>query len=221
VPFCLPYAKKTAPYDIGRRINTVLFGVLMAVGPVVTGTQEAPADPPSVKEYQVKAAFLYNFAKFIEWPDSAFADEHAPICIGIVGHDPFGEAFNGISTKTVQARPLEIRRFQSVQDIKFCHILFISPSEKEHLASLLSILQERSMLTVSETAHFAQAGGMVNFIVRGKKIRLEINPLSAKRAGLKISSKLLQLATIIVSDPTSEPSSLETAPVYPLEAIGR
>ena len=215
-PGRFPGAQKTGLTALGRRISAILFSLLVAIGLVATNTPQVPAASAFPKEYQVKAAFLYNFAKFIQWPDSAFADAHTPICIGTIGHDPFGEALDGIAAKTVQGRALEIRRFRSVQEITFCHIVFISPSERERLAPLLAILQERSMLTVSKIQHFAQVGGMVNFVVEGHKIGLEINPLSAEHAGLKISSKLLQLATIIESTPIPQ----QLAPAYPLQAIG-
>lgn len=213
-------AKKRGHSALGRRVSAVLFSVLVTIGLVATRTQEAPAASAILKEYQVKAAFLYNFAKFIQWPDSAFADEHTPLCIGTIGHDPFGEALDDIAAKTVQARPVEIRRFEDIQDIDFCHILFINLSEQEQLAPLLARLKGRSILTVSEIEHFAQAGGMVNFVVQGQKIRLEINPLSAEQAGLKISSKLLQLATIITSASTPQQPSLVPPPAYPAQAIG-
>ena len=209
------------PKRARRRTGLVLFSGLVVIGLLGTHLRQVQADSLTIKEYQVKAAFLYNFAKFIQWPANAFPDEYTPICIGTLGHDPFGAVLDGLAAKTVQGRPLEIRRFARIQDIDFCHILFINPAEHEQLFVLLATLEGRSMLTVSEIDQFAQAGGMVNFVVRDKKIRFEINPLSAEQAGLKISSKLLQLATIIEANPPLQSPSLGGRAEYPIQAIAR
>jgi len=159
----------------------------------------AQSEPPT--EYQIKAAFLYNFAKFVEWPD-AFADPHAPIVLGIVGEDPFGSVLDKIVLgKTVNDRGLVIKRLKEGPDLRNCHILFVSSSERKHMPQILESLQGSSVLTVGETDRFAQSGGVINFILEENKVRFEINSETAARAGLKISSKLLALARIVANQP--------------------
>ena len=156
----------------------------------------AKAPPPS--EYQLKAVFLYNFAKFVEWPAESFADDQSPIILGILGEDPFGDTIDQIiKGKTIKDRELTIKRFEKIEKLEACHILFISSSEEKRLEEILETLRDSSVLTVGEMKQFARSGGMINFTVRESKIRFEINVDAAERAKLKISSKLLKLAKII------------------------
>ncbi len=160
----------------------------------------AYAKPPSPSEYQLKAVFLYNFVRFgfIEWPAESFADADAPIIIGILGKDPFGATINRIiKGKTIKGRKLVIKRFKKIEDVKTCHILFISSSEEKHLVKIVKHLKNSSVLTVGEVKQFAQRGGIINFVIKEKKLHLEINVDAAERAKLKISSKLLELAEIV------------------------
>ena len=152
---------------------------------------------PPPTEYQLKAVFLYNFAKFVQWPAESFADDHDPIIIGILGKDQFDNTIDEtIKNKTVKKRKLVIKRFEKIEDMEVCHILFISSSEVERLAKIIETLKDSSVLTVGEVKQFAQLGGIINFIVKENKIRFEINVDAAERAKLKISSKLLKLAKI-------------------------
>ena len=146
-------------------------------------------------EYQVKAAFLFNFAKFVEWPPRAFASETAPLVIGILGDNPFHEDLaQTIRNKSIDSHPLELREVRSPTEFTNCHILFISTSEKERLPEILKALKGSSVLTVGETERFLETGGMVNFVLQGTKVRFQINNAAAAGAGLKISSKLMSLA---------------------------
>jgi hypothetical protein len=160
------------------------------------GTSDSYADQKN-KEYHIKAAFLLNFAKFMEWPSHAFSDPSTPLTLCILGKDPFGDALKTIEGKIVKERKLVIKRTQSVEDIKECHILFISTSEKENLSDILSRIKDMPILTVAETKNFCQSGGIVNFVLVKNKVRFEINVDAAKRTGLQISSKLLKLSKII------------------------
>ncbi len=157
---------------------------------------EAPAQAAS--EYQLKAAFLYNFAKFIEWPPDAFADANAPIILGLIGEDPFGRVLEQtISGKTANARPLLIKRLKWGENLRDCTILFISASERKRLAQIFESVKGAGVLTVSEMERFAQLGGVVNFTMKENKVGFEINVDAAERARLKISSKLLSLAKVL------------------------
>lgn len=170
--------------------------VLVTAGFIASGAPNALAQG-ALREYQIKAAFLYNFTKFVEWPAEAFTDSGAPMIVGILGDDPFGVALESIQDKTVKGRKLEIKRFESIQGVEFCHILFISSSKKERLAQILEALKNSSVLTVGERDGFTQLGGMVNFTIKKNKIRFEINPDAAEQARLKLNSKLLRLGKVV------------------------
>jgi hypothetical protein len=155
----------------------------------------APAQTQSPSEYEVKAIFLYRFAKFIEWPEPS---SPGPICIGILGHDPFGDTLDEVvKGKSVNGRPFAIKRFSPGQQARDCHILFISSSEGKRLRSVLNELQGGGVLTVSETRGFCQTGGVINFELVDDSVRLEINVDAAERAGLRMSSRLLGVARIV------------------------
>ncbi|MFQ5708970.1 MAG: YfiR family protein [bacterium] len=158
----------------------------------------------NVSEYQVKAAFLYNFAKFVDWPKEVIADSSKPIIIGILGKDPFGlDLDQTIAGETVKGRKLVVKRFHQIADLEFCHILYISPSEKKNLAKIIEKVKNSSVLSVSEVKRFAEEGGIINLFNENNKVRFEINVQAAERAGLRISSRLLRLATIIGDDETN------------------
>src|SRR6185295_2729511 len=127
-------------------------------------------------EYQLKAAFLFNFAKFVQWPEKAFASSNAPVVIGVLGDDPFGPLLKDtVEGKSVNGRKLQIKYFKRTDTITGCHILFIGRSEKEGVATVLAGLAGKSILTVADFDGFAHRGGMMNLIVVGKGVRFEIN----------------------------------------------
>lgn len=163
---------------------------------VVWACLNAPAQNPAPTEYQVKAAFLYNFGRFVEWPARARPPANLTICV--LGDDPFGPVLDGlIEGKSIQGRKLVARRPERVEDAGDCHILFISSSENGRLAQILAALRGRSVLTVGEAERFAHRGGMINFRLEGSKVRFEINLDATEQEGLTVSSQLLKLATII------------------------
>lgn len=174
----------------------VLFVVIVLCIPA-SDIKKAYAKSPALQEYQVKAAFLYNFAKFIEWPAEAFKDANNFLIIGIIGRDPFGDALDVLEQKSIAGRKILIRRFASVEDLQRCHILFISNSEKENLPNIFKAIRKWHVLTVGEMKGFPQSGGMVNFILVDNKIQFEINVDAAQQANLRISSQLLKLARIV------------------------
>jgi hypothetical protein len=161
---------------------------------LTVGGGRAQETPPT--EYKLKAAFLFNFAKYVEWPPAAFAEATSPMVIGILGENPFRDDLEPtIRDKTINNRPLVIKEFRSPAEATNCHILFISTSEKQRLPEILKSLHGASVLTVGETDGFTETGGMINFVTGGNKIRFQINVEAAKSAGLKVSSKLLSLAS--------------------------
>jgi len=155
------------------------------------------AHAQGIQEYEIKAAFLYNFAKFVTWPEDTFGDQQSPLIIGVLGENPFGGALKSVEEKTVQGRQIIVKHFNTEKDIEHCHILYIGSSEKDRMVQLLSgDLSKKEILTVGSMAQFTQSGGVINFVIQGNKTKFEINRESANRAGLKISSKLLKLAIL-------------------------
>lgn len=152
----------------------------------------------SINEYEIKAAFLLNFARFVEWPSTSFADSDSPLVIGVLGNDPFGSALdNAIQNERVKGRRLVVRRSSQLSDLKGSHILFVSSSEQSRIGWIIREVSDRSILSVSDVSGFANRGGIVNFIVGDRKIGFEINIAAINKAGLKVSSQLLKLAKIV------------------------
>ena len=149
-------------------------------------------------EAQVKAVFLFNFAQFVDWPPEAIPDSQAPLIIGILGGDPFGDFLDAtVRGEHRGARPFVVHRYQRVEDITRCDILFISRSAGDRPDEILSRLKNRPILTVSDADGFAERGGMIRFVTDRSRIRLQINPEAAEAAHLTISSKLLRVAEVI------------------------
>ena len=164
---------------------------------LTSGTPGAPALAQESNESQVKAAFVFNFVKFVEWPAGAFNDEGAPIIVGVVGEAPSTSAIDQtINGKTANGRRLLIKRFPTFKAITHCHILFISSSQRDNLRQILAAVGP-AVLTIGESERFAQMGGIINFTIIDNKLRFEINPAAAEKAGLRISAKLLSLARVI------------------------
>jgi len=157
------------------------------------------AETPALSEYQVKALFLVNFAKYVDWPPKAFSSDDAPIVIGFVGQDRFGDNFKQvIEGKTINGRTVVVKHVDSEQEYRSCHILFVSASEKDRLANILDAVKDSAVLTVGETDEFLAQQGMINLKKKDNKVRLEINLIAAQRAQLKLSSKLLSVADAVI-----------------------
>lgn len=171
-----------------------VVGCLLVLG-LLGSTLGTQVQAQSPNEYQVKAAFLYNFAKFVDWPAEAFTDSNAPLVIGVIGDDPFGGALDqAVSGKSIGGHWLNVRRLKWGQDLRSCHILYISSSERRRLPQIIQSLRGASVLTVGDVEEFNQQGGIINFILESNKVRFEINSRAADQARLRISSKLLALA---------------------------
>jgi hypothetical protein len=161
------------------------------------------ADPPSGhsqigREYQLKAVFLFNFAQFTDWPESAFADKDSPFVIGILGTDPFGMALEAtVRGEKAHGRAIVIQRYQRLEEIKNCHILFISQSEGGHLDKVIAAMKDKPVFTVSEIEGSVFRGVILRFVTENNKIRFRVNLEAAEQAHLTISSKLLRVAEVI------------------------
>ena len=150
------------------------------------------------KEYQIKAAFLFNFMQFVEWPPTVFKNADDPFRIGVLGQDPFNAALEDtVQGETISNHKIIVEHAMQVDDLKNCQLIFISKSEKKHVAEILSALDDKPVLTVSEIEGFAERGGGINFYLEGNKVRFEVNPDAARHDGLKVSSQLLNLGKII------------------------
>jgi hypothetical protein len=186
---------RTQPFWLRTWLITGALALLVCAH-LGTASNGYAQDSPS--EYQVKAAYLFNFLKFVEWPAETFADPLAPIVIGIVGDDPFGNALPQVVIgKTVQGRDLVIRKYRAGEDLRGSHILFISASEKKRLPQLLVSLHGSNALTVADVDGFLEEGGMIQLFSEDNRVRFAINVEATLRAKLKLSSKLLSLARVV------------------------
>jgi hypothetical protein len=174
---------------LAHRLSFVVIGIALAG----VGARGRP-----VSEYQMKAAYVYNLAKFVEWPSQSFKTATDPITICVLGQSPIlatlNEAVNG---EEIDERKLLVRQVAEVQQVGNCHILFIASSDRKYLQSVLRELKKPGVLTLGETSGFAEEGGVANFRLEGGKVRIEINLNAAEQQKLRISPKLLSLAQIV------------------------
>lgn len=158
---------------------------------ILTSILHAQSSPT---EYQVKAAYLYNFAKFVEWPPQVMSSGSSfNICV--LGRDPFDSTFQAtIAGESIKGKNVLVKRIPRAQDGSGCQILFISSSEEARLKDILGVLDKTSVLTVSDMPQFTQRGGMIQFVTEANRVRFEVNLTSAERTGLTLSSQLLKVA---------------------------
>jgi len=169
----------------------VAVAVARGCEPGFLHAQETP-----LTEFQLKAVFIYNFAKFVEWPADTFPDPKSPFVIGIIGEDPFGNYLEEtVKNKFMNEHPFTVRHVRLLPDVVKCHILFVADSERKRLPEILNGIRGASVLTVSDLDRFLESGGIIRFYMEGNKVRFQINNDAAKRVGLKISSKLLRLGS--------------------------
>jgi len=212
------------------RFRTPILFPLAVCGAVGTLPAIARADSATNPEYQLKAAFLYNFVMFIDGDrfdrgsdEKKTPDPNEPIVMGIVGADPFGKAFDPLKDRTIRHRRVVVRRFKGLEEfadadgntprqhpqleaLKASHVLFVCASERQYVHRILHPIHTLGILTVADTPGFLEAGGMINFVIAKKKVRFEINKAAAERARLQIRSRLLRLAKRVVEyGPPREP----------------
>lgn len=156
------------------------------------------AQQPKASEFQVKAAYLYNFGRFVQWPDESGTDRKESFEICVLGTDPFGQALDAtLAGGTIGGKSVAAKRITKPQDVDSCRILFISSSEESHLKEDLAALDKTRVLTVSDIPKFSERGGMIGFILDGNRVRFDVNLDSAQGAGLTLSSELLKVATSV------------------------
>ncbi|HUE23932.1 MAG TPA: YfiR family protein [Bryobacteraceae bacterium] len=177
-----------APRCVARLGRILVWGALAAI----------PSIGQVAEEYHVKAAFLYNFARFVEWPSTTFRSPQDPFAICILGADPFGGTLKEtVAGKQIEGRDFRILHISEAAQANACQILFIGSSERKRIAATIAALPAAGVLTVGEMDGFAAAGGIVNFTLNEGHVRFQVNPHAAERAKLQISSRMLSLAQIV------------------------
>ncbi|UCE98935.1 MAG: YfiR family protein [Planctomycetota bacterium] len=203
------------------KIKVYIFVVLVLTVVMVSRAAESQTDSAEGQEYQIKAAFLCNFARFVDWPKKKVEDVTEPMIFGIIGKDPFGDAFASLKDKQVRGSSIVIKRFGGfdefkesvgksktelglkIEALRRCDLLFICTSEKKRVGEIISLVENYDVLTVGDMKGFLEAGGIINFLAEAEKVRFEINIVAAERAKLKIRSKLLRLARRVIEEESS------------------
>ena len=182
----------SAGRSLPRPSRAWAFILLLVLAGVLS--QAWAADSPT-EEYRVKGAFLLNFAKFVEWPAQAFKSPADPMSICILGANPFTPALDAAARQiVVDGRSLTLQQIQEPQQARQCQVVFVSVAERKRVRALLEAVKGESVLTVGESEGFVAGGGVIEFRLEESKVRIDISETAAKRAGLRISAKLLSLA---------------------------
>ena len=174
----------------------VWVSTLILAGLALDARRVAGAEQSSAAEYEVKAAYVFNFANFVTWPASAFASPTAPMVIGVAGDSPIaGPLLRAIQGEAIGGRSLVIRRVARADDMKECHIVFVGANESRQLVRSLTELRNAPLLTIGDAEDFLSSGGMIRFVVAGNdKVRFDVNLDATSNAGLKPSARLLKVA---------------------------
>jgi YfiR/HmsC-like len=196
-------AASSQAYGRSSRHRAVLLKrtVAAALWLLIAGSSAVGQQKPS--EYQVEAAYLYNFGRFVEWPaKGANAQTNSSFTICVLGEDPFGQALDAtLAGEMIGNQRVAARRISSPQMSADCQILFISSSEANRLNKIIEALDKSAVLTVSDIPQFSQRHGMIQFVLEGNRIRFEVNLTATQRAGLTLSSELLKVATAVRKNP--------------------
>ncbi len=190
---------------LSRRLRASRIGVLLLIVPCAASLPARnaglAAQAPAASEFDVKAAYLYNLGKFVEWPEPALAHDSFAICV--LGRDPFGPILDAtLDGQTLKGKPAVARRIARVQDAAGCRTLFISASQRAHLPHILAAVSGMPVLTVSDIEGFAARGGMLQFVLDDRRLRFESNMASAASAGLTLNAQLLQVAKSVRGAPS-------------------
>jgi hypothetical protein len=192
--------RQEAKVDAGVAMNgrRFLITVWVAAGLLLALPPRAWTETKTPGEYEVKAAYLYQFTKFIEWPADTAGTAASTLSVCILGKSPFGGAISNIAGMKVRSRNVVVTGISRGEEIDDCDIIFVSASEKSRLSQILASSASHPVLTISDIKHFVAAGGMIGFVSVGDKVRFEINQKAMQRSNLRVSAKLLKLATTVV-----------------------
>ncbi len=207
---------QSLPAEAGaRHIICLITAALVLLGCLMTPGANASSSSSQYKEYEVKAAFIYNFLKFVDWPEEKMKGNDKQIIIGIIGEDPFGSAADVFKNKKVEDREVVLKYFEGLEQIrkmpekeraaneeslKACHLLFICQSEQKQTREIIDLVSKDNVLTVGDTEDFIKSGGTIDLFIEDNKIRFSINLTAAEKSGLKIRSQLLRLAKQVYKD---------------------
>jgi hypothetical protein len=179
--------------------------LLILIFILASATVSLAADPMALTEYQIKAGFFFNFTRFVEWPEDAFATPTSPIVACIVGETPLTDLLTGVALgKVVNGRAVSITRVKPTDDFHGCNLLFVSEAEERRTGEILARLRKTHTLTVGENPGFPRAGGMINFAIQDNKIKLEMNLDATTRSGLKVNSKLIAVSRLVSPNAVAE-----------------
>jgi hypothetical protein len=182
----------------GRIMSRPRFLLLACLGWGVFSAPGTLGEPAKPSENQVKAAYIYNFGKFVKWPTASAANQSGSFTICVLDGDPFGAVLeSSLAGESVGSKLVAIKRIPKLQDAIICHILFLNTAEKDHLREILTSLGQASVLTVSDIPDFSKRGGMIQFVLQGDRVRFEINRASAEGSGLILASDLLKVAAVV------------------------
>jgi len=196
-----PSALTRSSHTIAMAVVLPTLALLWAL-PSNAGAADGAVAAPG-RECEIKAAFLYNFTKFIDWPAQTFATADAPIVMGVLGDSPCVQALERlVKDRKVNGRTIVVRRIASAAEAKVTQLLFVGSAQEAQFAGLEPALHSLPVLTVGESPAFATLGGAIDFVPQGDKIRFEINIDAAEHAGLKISAQLQKLASVVHRSPT-------------------
>ncbi len=185
---------------IERALRACALSILVAAG--IAGPCAAQSDAQTA-EYRVKAAFLYKFGGYVEWPQGVFAKPDSPIAIGVIGADALAEELARIvAGRTINGRPVTVRKLRPGEAVASLHVLFVGRSDSSRLADILAAAKGQPLLTVTETDEALELGSMINFVVVDDKVRFDVAPPPAESGNLKISARLLGVARKVVSKPS-------------------
>lgn len=176
--------------------SRLALSVLLAAAIQSSGVARGDAD--QAVEYQVKAAFIYHFIKYVDWPADLAGNPPPTLTLCVLGRSDFGRAIASISGKTVRGRRVVVSYVRRLEDLPSCDLLFVSVSERGRLPQILAATRSHPVLTVSDIKHFAAAGGIIGFVPVGERVRFEINQRAALHANLRVSAQLLKLATAVL-----------------------
>jgi hypothetical protein len=184
----------------GNSLARALASTVMVCGLLSGAALKAQVSKPS--EYQVKAAYLSNFGRFVEWPSRARAARDEPFYVCVVGQDPFGNSIDAaLAGETIDRARLVAKRIERLPEAVDCRIVFISSSEDSQLKAVLAAVEKASILTISDMPEFAKRGGMIQFVLDGNRVRFQVNLEAVRRVGLNLSSDLLKLALAVRRTP--------------------
>ena len=183
----------------GRRLKEL--AAILSVAAMAAAQSAIAADPRAApaSEADLKVAFLLNFARFVKWPDQAVTND-APFVVGVLDLDPLREPLTQLEKKTVRDRVFRVRHCRGTNDAVGCHILLVNAAEPETRKAMLAAVAGRPVLTVGEAPEFLAEGGIIRFVLRNDRLRLQISRPAAARAGLELSARLLEIAEKVVDE---------------------